>query len=146
MQKIKINLTQAEKYATDMASSLKGGEIIALIGELGSGKTTFTKALGKALGIKRSIPSPTFVMMQEFQTKKPSKLNSKPNHKKPIILYHLDLYRTKNFAEVESLGITEWWGHPETVTVLEWADKIIDRLPKKTIYIYLKRDENLSSK
>ncbi len=146
MQKTKINLTQAEKYATDMAAILKGGEVIALIGEIGSGKTTFTKALGKALGIKRSIPSPTFVMMQEFQTKKPSKFNGKSNPKKPIILYHLDLYRTKNFAEVESLGITEWWGHPETITILEWADKIIDRLPKNTIYIYLNRDGNLNSK
>lgn len=146
MQKIKLRLTQAEKYAEKLAPSLKGGEIIALIGELGSGKTTFTKSLGKALGIKRSIPSPTFVMMQEFQTTKPSKLNGKVNPLKPITLYHLDLYRTKNFNEVESLGITEWWGHPETITVLEWADKIEGHLPKNTIYIYLTRDANLNSK
>jgi tRNA threonylcarbamoyladenosine biosynthesis protein TsaE len=141
MQKIKINLTQAENRATKMASALKGGEIIALIGELGSGKTTFTKSLGKALGITRSIPSPTFVMMQEFVTKKLSHTDSK----KPLILYHLDLYRTKNFAEVESLGITEWWGHPETVTVIEWADKISNHLPKNTIYIYLTRDAKLTN-
>lgn len=141
MQKIKINLTQAENRATKMASTLKGGEIIALIGELGSGKTTFTKALGKALGITRSIPSPTFVMMQEFVTKKPSQANPK----KPLILYHLDLYRTKNFTEVESLGITEWWGHPETITVIEWADKISNHLPKNTIYIYLTRDAKLTN-
>ena len=139
MQKIKINLTEAEKYASKMAKQLKGGEVIALIGELGAGKTTFTKALGKALGISRNIPSPTFVMMQEFATKKISKA---PN-KKPITLYHLDLYRTKNFAEVESLGITEWWGHPETITVMEWADKINSHLPKNTIYIYLTRNANL---
>src|SRR5207253_2523671 len=99
-----------------------------LIGELGSGKTTFTKAFGKALGIRQPISSPTFVMMQQFET---------PNN---LFFYHLDLYRTKNFAEVKSLGITEWWGHPKTVTVIEWADKIIDSLPKDTIIIYLHRD------
>ncbi len=131
MRKIKIRLSQAENYATEIAQTLKGGEVLALIGELGSGKTTFTKALGKALGIKRNIPSPTFVMMQEFKTKR------------GLILYHLDLYRTKNFTEVKSLGITEWWGHPKTVTVLEWADKIQDHLPKKTIFIYLTRDNDL---
>src|SRR5690349_20215003 len=111
-----IPLTKVEAEAVKMAKQIKGGEIIALIGELGSGKTTFTKAFGKALGVKESIPSPTFVMMQEFKAKK-------------FYLYHLDLYRTKNFAEVESLGITEWWGHPEAITVIEWADKILDHLP-----------------
>jgi tRNA threonylcarbamoyladenosine biosynthesis protein TsaE len=134
MRKIKIRLSQAENYATEIAQTLKGGEVLALIGELGSGKTTFTKALGKALGIKRNIPSPTFVMMQEFMTKQ------------GLTLYHLDLYRTKNFTEVQSLGITEWWGHPKTITVLEWADKIQGHLPKKTIYIYLTRDNDLQSK
>lgn len=134
MRKIKIRLSQAENYATEIAQTLKGGEILALIGELGSGKTTFTKALGKTLGIKRNIPSPTFVMMQEFKTGQ------------GLTLYHLDLYRTKNFAEVQSLGITEWWGHPKTITVLEWADKIQDHLPKKTVFIYLTRDNDLQSK
>jgi tRNA threonylcarbamoyladenosine biosynthesis protein TsaE len=131
--KSKIPLSQAEKFAKEIASSIKGGEIIALIGELGSGKTTFTKALGKALGIKHSIPSPTFVMMQEFEI--PKKISGRK-----LFLYHLDLYRTKSFAEVISLGITEWWGHPQAVTVIEWADKIQNHLPKGTIIIYLHRD------
>lgn len=128
-KKIRIPLTQAESYAKTLASSIQGGEVIALIGELGSGKTTFTKAFGKALGVKEAISSPTFVLMQEFKTKK------------KLYLYHLDLYRTKNFKEVESLGITEWWTHPETVTVIEWADKIIDQLPPRTQIIYLYRDD-----
>ena len=149
MRKIKISLTQAEKTAVKLAKSLHGGEVIALIGELGSGKTTFTKALGKALGVERSIPSPTFVMMQQFVTNKFTQPKTKTGKQlappKPITLYHLDLYRTKNFAEVESLGITEWWGHPETITVLEWADKIQSHLPKNTLYIYLTRDPNLDA-
>ena len=135
-KKTKIPLTKAEDYAREVASNIQGGEVIALIGELGAGKTTFTKALGKALGVKQSIPSPTFVMMQEFPTTTKSKVNSK----RKLYLYHLDLYRTKDFKEVESLGITQTWTHPETVTVIEWADKILNKLPKNSIVIYLYRD------
>lgn len=127
--KNKVPLSEVKDFATALAKTIQGGEVIALIGELGAGKTTFTKALGKALGVKESIPSPTFVMMQEFQIPKRS-----------MYLYHLDLYRTKNFSEVESLGITQWWTRPETVTVIEWADKIIDQLPNGTQIIYLYRD------
>ena len=127
--KIKLPLSKAESAAKKIAKIIKGGEVFALIGELGSGKTTFTKALGKALGIRQTISSPTFVMMQQFEIPK-SKL----------FLYHLDLYRTKSFKEVKSLGITEWWGHPQTVTVIEWADKILNNLPPNTTIIYLNRD------
>lgn len=134
--KTRIPLSKAETAAKKIATQIKGGEIIALIGELGSGKTTFTKALGKALGIKRNISSPTFVMMQEFEV--PAK---KSVARPKLYLYHLDLYRTKNFTEVKSLGITQWWGHPETITVIEWADKILSSLPKNAIVIYLYRDE-----
>ncbi len=137
-KKTKIPLSQAEDYASQLASEVQGGEIIALIGELGSGKTTFTKAFGKTLGVKQSISSPTFVMMQEFATSTKSKKEPKRN----LYLYHLDLYRTKNFKEVEGLGITQWWGHPETITVIEWADKILEYLPKNSKIIYLYRDVN----
>lgn len=127
--KNKVALSEVQSFATHLASTLKGGEVIALIGELGAGKTTFTKALGKALGVQESISSPTFVMMQEFHIPK-----------RNVYLYHLDLYRTKSFKEVESLGITQWWTRPETITVIEWADKIINQLPKSTHIIYLYRD------
>lgn len=133
----KVPLSQAEEFAKKLASTIKGGEVIALIGELGSGKTTFTKALGKALGITHSIPSPTFVMMQEFEV--PKKIDGQK-----LFLYHLDLYRAKNFKEVVSLGITEWWGHPQAVTIIEWADKIQDHLPKGSKIIYLHCDVTTS--
>lgn len=132
MPKSKIPLSQAESQARKIAKQIKGGEIYGLIGPLGSGKTTFTKALGKALGIRQTISSPTFVMLQQFEL---------PDSR---FLYHLDLYRVKNFAELKSLGITEWWGHPKTVTVIEWADKILPHLPKNTNLIYLHRDANVS--
>ncbi|HEX3099396.1 MAG TPA: tRNA (adenosine(37)-N6)-threonylcarbamoyltransferase complex ATPase subunit type 1 TsaE [Patescibacteria group bacterium] len=136
--KIELPLSQVTAAAQKIAKTIKGGEVLALIGELGSGKTTFTKALGAALGIKQTISSPTFVMMQEFEIPAQRGASTKTAKK---FLYHLDLYRTKNFNEVKSLGITEWWGRPETVTVIEWADKILKDLPANATIIYLHRDQ-----
>lgn len=130
-----IPLSQVQQVAKRIAKDIRGGEIFGLVGPLGSGKTTFVKALGKALGIKQVIPSPTFVMMQEFNTTKAAK-----NALQNLILYHLDLYRTNSFAEVKGLGITEWWGRPETVMMIEWADKIRRHLPPETIILNFYRD------
>lgn len=129
-----IPLSEATAQAEAMAKTLRGGEVLALIGDLGSGKTTFTKALGKALGVKNTITSPTFVLMQEYQTNKLSKIKS------PLWLYHLDLYRSKDFKEIKTLGIEEIWNRPETITVIEWADKITSHLPSNTITIQFNRD------
>ncbi|HMR54987.1 MAG TPA: tRNA (adenosine(37)-N6)-threonylcarbamoyltransferase complex ATPase subunit type 1 TsaE [Candidatus Doudnabacteria bacterium] len=129
-----VRLSQAETEANKLAKALHGGEVLALIGDLGSGKTTFTKALGKALGVRSTITSPTFVMMQQYQT------TAKNKEGKPLWLYHLDLYRTNNFSEVKSLGVEQYWGHPETITVIEWADKIIDQLPKEAVLFKFTRD------
>jgi len=123
------SLAQVKALAKITASKLKGGEILGLIGNLGSGKTTFTKYLAKALKVKPRVTSPTFVLMNLFK----GRLKSG----KKITLYHLDLYRTKNFREIKALGLAEIWGKKDTITVLEWADKIKRHLPKKTIKINL---------
>ncbi len=130
----KVILSQAESEAKNLAKTLRGGEILALSGDLGSGKTTFTKALGKALGVRGNITSPTFVMMQQYQTGLTNEANQ------PIWLYHLDLYRMKDFKDVASLGITQHWGHPQTITVIEWADKIQQDLPTNRIDFHFVRD------
>jgi tRNA threonylcarbamoyladenosine biosynthesis protein TsaE len=125
MNKLKIvTLNEISALAKDLASKMKGGEIFALVGSLGSGKTTFVQALGRELKIKNKITSPTFILLQAFLFKSKSK--------KSVWLYHLDLYRTKNFREVKALGLLEVWGRPDTVTVIEWADKIKKHLPKET--------------
>lgn len=124
---IEIKLSQVNSEAAKIAKKLKGGEILALSGTLGSGKTSFTKALAKELGVSRTVTSPTFVLMQQYKGKK-------------FWIYHLDLYRTKNFAEVYALGLEEVWGRKETITVIEWAEKIRDHLPSNTIHINFTRD------
>jgi tRNA threonylcarbamoyladenosine biosynthesis protein TsaE len=148
-KEIDITLNQIPEKAKEVAHNLKGGEIFALVGPLGSGKTTFVQALGKELKIRQKITSPTFILLQAF----PFKLNpvkSLPRRhvgaadalrrptsngvkaKKEFWLYHLDLYRTKNFKEVKALGLLEVWGRPDTVTLIEWADKIKTYLPGKS--------------
>ncbi|QQS22925.1 tRNA (adenosine(37)-N6)-threonylcarbamoyltransferase complex ATPase subunit type 1 TsaE [bacterium] len=130
----RIKLSQAVKKADILAKKLRGGEVLALSGNLGSGKTTFTKALAKGLGVAKTVTSPTFVIMQQYKTK------LKTASKQPVWLYHLDLYRANSFAEVEDLGLKELWGRPEVITVIEWSEKIEKYLPKQAIRLNFTRD------
>lgn len=125
---LNIGLDGIKVASAKIAGQLKGGEILALIGPLGAGKTTFAKALGKKLKVKNKITSPTFNLMSVFP--------ARTLKNQLVMLYHLDLYRTKNYREVKALGITETWGKKNTVTIIEWADKIKKHLPKKTFFLY----------
>lgn len=131
-----IKLPGVKKQAKNVAHTLRGGEIFALTGELGSGKTTFVKAVTKTLGLRKTITSPTFTLMNHFIVK-PGVKNS---FTLPINIYHLDLYRTKSFREVAALGITEVWGKKDTIVFIEWADKIKKHLPKNTHYIHFSHE------
>ena len=130
---INTDLDGIKDLAASIAKNLKGGEIFALIGALGAGKTTFVKALGKQLKLKRKITSPTFTLMHNFEAKVGAA-------KKKVFIYHLDLYRIKNFKETKALGITQNWGRPDTITIIEWADKIQKHLPAKTQIIKFKNN------
>lgn len=105
-----------------LARNLKPGSVVALSGNLGSGKTTFTKGIGKGLGVKdpRRINSPTFVLIKEYNGKIP--------------LYHFDLYRLDDLKEIENLAIEEYI-YGNGVTVIEWAEKIKCILPEKYILV-----------
>lgn len=92
--------------------------VLAMNGNLGAGKTTLTKGLGRALGIKRTINSPTFTIMKVYEGTMP--------------LYHLDVYRIENSETDFEL---EEYFELDGVSVVEWADNINDLLPPKTIYL-----------
>ena len=136
------NLTDLNKFASKIARSLKGGEILLLQGELGSGKTTFTKALAKALGIKKTVVSPTFTLCHTYQISQPSsprKRGSTPKNWIPDqvrddvtrVLLHIDAYRLKTPTEFLHLGALEHLGQPDTITVIEWPEKIKKFLPRQ---------------
>jgi tRNA threonylcarbamoyladenosine biosynthesis protein TsaE len=111
-----------------IANQLKGGEVLALSGELGSGKTTFLQGLAKGLGIKERILSPTFIMMRQY---------SVTDHRSRITdFYHVDLYRVESEKDIEGLGLEEIWGDPENIVTIEWAEKIKNILLKKRMEIF----------
>ena len=116
----------AEKYA----KKLKGGEIIGLIGELGAGKTVFTKGLARGLGIKETITSPTFVIMKIYKS---------PNYKLQVTnLCHIDAYRISTAEDLEAIGALEYFKNKNTVTVIEWPENIKKILPLSVKYLNIK--------
>lgn len=122
---------ETQKLGEKFAKSLKGGEVIALYGDLGAGKTVFVQGLAKGLGIKKGVVSPTFVFMRSY----PFRLN-----RKPFVFYHLDLYRGESNQDFEALGLEEIFA-PDSVVVLEWANKIEKELPKNNIKVYFERHD-----
>lgn len=119
--------------AHETAANLLPGDIVALYGDLGSGKTTFTRGLAKALGIEKEITSPTFVIMKEYAIS---------GNKKGITrLAHIDCYRMKSLEDAESIGIHEIFRSKDKVTVLEWPENIekllSDYCPKKIKFEYI---------
>ena len=105
-----------------LGSQLKPGSVVGLIGELGTGKTVLAKSIASSLGIEEEVNSPTFVILNEY-------MNTIP-------LYHLDVYRLNNSDELKDLGYEEYF-YSDGITVVEWADKIVDLLPLNTIIIEL---------
>jgi tRNA threonylcarbamoyladenosine biosynthesis protein TsaE len=108
----------------ELGSLLAEGDVIALVGDLGGGKTWFTKGVALGLGIDAdSIVSPTFTLVNEYRGTHP--------------LYHIDLYRLTNKADIVALGLEEYLTGIG-IAVIEWADQWPDELPEETIHIELR--------
>ena len=127
METITTSATETKKLGKEIGSSLAGGEILALVGDLGSGKTTFVQGLAQGLGIKKRIISPTFILMRKYNTSS-----------KPKALYHVDLYRLENNIEFEltNLGIDDVWEDKDSIVVIEWAEKAKKAIPKSAKWIH----------
>jgi tRNA threonylcarbamoyladenosine biosynthesis protein TsaE len=130
MKKIITNsFEETQQLGLDLAKKLKGGEVLALHGDLGAGKTTFMQGLAQGLGIKRRIISPTFIIMRTYVI--PDLIRGNDGN-----LYHVDLYRIESERDVEGLGLLELLGEKENVVAIEWPDKIENLLPADRIDIY----------
>jgi|GEM_PF-958335 len=106
----------------ELGTNSHNGDAIALIGDLGTGKTLLSKGIALGLEIKEDITSPTFALMEIYEGKVP--------------MYHFDLYRIEYDEEFDNLCFEEYW-EGDGVSVIEWADRAGDRLPDKTIKISL---------
>lgn len=116
--------TKAEEetrtLAVRLGSLLHPGDIVTLSGDLGAGKTTFTKALAAALGVTRTVNSPTFTIIKEYEGRCP--------------FYHMDAYRLDD--SMEELGLEEYTDG-EGVLVIEWPEMIEDQLPEDRLSLHL---------
>lgn len=106
---------------------LKKGDIICLNGDLGSGKTTITKAIAKALGIEDNITSPSFTIVNEYYG--------------DVELYHFDVYRIDDIEEMYDLGYEEYF-FSEGICIIEWSNMIEEILPKERLVITLENKEH----
>ncbi len=138
MEKLMIKIKSVEemqKLAYDLTMAATPSTVIALNGDLGAGKTTFTKGVGLALGIKRIINSPTFTIMKTYDVTN--------NHHHIKTLYHLDVYRLNDSHEDFEL---EEYFYQDGLTIIEWAHIIQDLLPNNTWYIDIYRLDDTTRK
>ena len=116
------NSKETQKLGFDFAKILKKGDVVCLIGALGSGKTTFVQGLAKGLGIKNRIISPTFVIVRSYKLE-------------VLSFYHVDLYRIEREKDVEGLGMGEIINSKNNIVIIEWAEKLGKFCPQKRIDI-----------
>lgn len=128
MEKI-LTFEELDKLAFDLGKYVEKNSVIALVGDLGTGKTTFVKEFAKSLGITENLKSPTFNYVLEYLSGR-------------LPLYHFDVYRLGEAEEVYEVGYEDYL-NADGVVIVEWADIIESELPKEHIEIKLEYwDEN----
>jgi len=125
---ISKNIDDTYTIAKNLVETLSGGEIIALNGELGSGKTVFAKGIAKTLGVKGNVNSPTFVLMKTYNT----------SNKKIKKMVHVDVYRLGEKASVDTIGLDDFTNSKDTIIIIEWFDYIKNTFSNKVIKIDIK--------
>lgn len=131
MKKI-LKFQEIDDLANKLADFVKPGDLIALIGDLGTGKTTFTKTFAKHLGVKENLKSPTFNYVLEYLSGR-------------LPLYHFDVYRLSEPEEIYEVGYEDYLGY-EGVVLVEWANIIESELPKEYIELVFEYDDDETRK
>ncbi len=122
MEYISNSLKQTIKIAENFAKTLKPNDVVLLRGEMGAGKTAFTKGIAKGLNIFSDITSPTYAYMNDYDGK----------------LYHYDCYRLSSGEDAEALGLTDYF-YAGGICVIEWSENISSVLPKNTIIVKIEK-------
>lgn len=118
------SLEQSTKYFSNIGSKLKGGEVIEFVGDLGSGKTTLTKAIANGAGYKQEGSSPSFTISNEYKLDK-------------FIIYHFDFFRISQDPGIIKYELSEVLNNKDVV-IIEWANSVLDVLPANRIKISIK--------
>ncbi|MBQ6321825.1 MAG: tRNA (adenosine(37)-N6)-threonylcarbamoyltransferase complex ATPase subunit type 1 TsaE [Lachnospiraceae bacterium] len=114
------------KIGFDLGEGARKGTVIALTGDLGSGKTVFAKGFAAGLGVAETVNSPTFTIMQIYEDGR-------------LPLYHFDVYRIEEPEELYEIGYEEYF-YADGVCLVEWADLIQELLPEDTVMIRIEKD------
>ena len=122
---------ETEKFARELAASLKPDDVLAFYGGLGMGKTTFVRGLALGLGSLDEVSSPTFSLVHEYR--------STPK------LYHFDMYRVTSFDDLYSTGFFDYL-ETGAILAIEWSENIEDALPDRTIRVTFERLEEEKSR
>ncbi len=128
MKYIANNLNETKTFAIEFAKTLKANDVIAFKGSMGMGKTTFTRELVLALGGEDVVSSPTFAIMNEYQTPK-------------FKIYHFDMYRIMGIDDLYSTGFFDYL-ESGGITLIEWSENVQDALPDYTIFLELELGEH----
>ncbi|MBI2345128.1 tRNA (adenosine(37)-N6)-threonylcarbamoyltransferase complex ATPase subunit type 1 TsaE [Candidatus Dependentiae bacterium] len=120
MKNIAYNLDQIESVATQFILDISDKKIVAFVGGLGAGKTTFIRAVLQSMGVSDTVISPTFTYFNQYYT---------PNG---LTIYHFDLYRLKSLSEFEAAGFFEYLYQPNSMVFIEWPE-IIEKILKDSV-------------
>lgn len=124
------NPVETQNLGEEFGKTLNPGDVVALIGDLGTGKTCLTQGIARGIGIAvdEVVSSPSYILINEYNGNIP--------------IYHIDLYRLENIAEIADLGIGEYV-ESDGVCIIEWAERMEEDLPQTCIKIYITwEDEN----
>ena len=122
MEAISHSVEETERLGAELAAQLQPGDVLTLIGEIGAGKTTFTRGLAQGLGIPASsVASPSFVLIRQYAGGR-------------MPLYHADLFRLDNLPQAANVGLEECY-ESGGITLIEWANKLPQVLPEEFLEI-----------
>jgi len=133
---------QTQELAKNLANEISntkfkisGAVVLALKGNLGSGKTTFTQGFLKGLGVKKKITSPTFVIFKRYKLPSFIEVSAGRQANRYKFVYHIDCYRIKKSQELLILGIKEIFDNSKNIVLIEWPERIAGILPKERINV-----------
>lgn len=117
---------QTQRLATYLAGALGPGAVVALVGDLGAGKTTFVQGFAAAMGVDNlgSVLSPTYTLVNEYPAGN-------------LTLVHMDFYRLQHPQAAQALGLDEYFDQPSSIILVEWADMLMEMLPEHTLWVRL---------
>lgn len=117
------NEEETRNFGLELGKNAKVGQVIALIGDLGTGKTTLTKYIAEGLGVTETISSPTFTIVKEYNSGR-------------LPLYHFDVYRIADPEEFFNIGAEDYL-NGDGLCVIEWADLVMEEIPEDALFVFI---------